>query len=582
MNKLLFLAAWLISSTLVAQDMSYSVPDKTFYHELPNPAITLVEEWSKVQADINVSFASDNVRYPKEKVPAISSADWNVTAWKGEKVHTQILVWSKITIPDLSFQTSDLVNGKGNRINSRNVKAAFVRYVMTDEFGKGCDHRKPTDYDSSLVEDPIDIINVIPVQPNTVQPIWVSIQVPGDIPAGSYSGTITVNAAKKHVLKISLNVLNHLLPPPAMWKFDLDLWQSANSIAKVHDVKLWSDEHFNLMRSYFTMLAKAGQKTITANIISQPWGKTHIYYEDPPLITWIKRKDGSWSFDYTIFDRYISFMMSCGIKKHINCYTMVTWDLSFIFYDEETGKESSVKLVPGSPEYTEYWSRMLKDFTKHLKTMGWFEITAIAMDERPMESMKAVIDLLKKIDPGWKIALAGIYHPEIERDIYDYCVYIDYKFPETVLISRKALGMPSTFYTACDDEHPNGHSYSPPAENAWIGWYASAAGFTGYLRWAYNNWVKAPLLDSRFRSWPGGENYQIYPGPRTSIRFEKLIEGAQAYEKIRILREEFVKEGKSENIKELDVILSEFEVEKLKSLTASDMVKKATQSLNKF
>ena len=61
-----------------------------------------------------------------------------------------------------------------------------------------------------------------------------------------------------------MNVLNHLLPPPDQWKFDLDLWQSADAVAKVHDVKLWSDEHFKLMKPYFKMLAAAGQKTITA------------------------------------------------------------------------------------------------------------------------------------------------------------------------------------------------------------------------------------------------------------------------------------------------------------------------------
>jgi hypothetical protein len=223
---------------------------------------------------------------------------------------------------------------------------------------------------------------------------------------------------------------------------------------------------------------------------------------------------------------------------------------------------------------------MLKDFTKHLKSKGWFGMTAIAFDERPMESMKAVIALVKQIDPEWKLALAGDYHPEIENDIYDYCVYVKDKFTSEELARRKAKGMPSTFYTACGDEHPNGHSYSPPAENAWISWYTASAGFTGYLRWAYNNWAKAPLLDTRFRSWPGGENYQIYPGPRTSIRFEKLIEGIQDFEKIRILREQFVKEGKVGSIKELDEILSEFTLEKLKSIPAADMLVKAKGLLN--
>ena len=582
MKKLLLLAVCLISRTLFAQDMSFSKPGENFYRELPNPSITSDEEWSKVSNDINVSFASDNVRYPRGKVPDVSSANWNVTAWRGEKVNTQILVWTKKSIPKLSIKTSDLINEKGIRIDSKNVKAAFVRYVMTDEFGKGCDSRKKRDLDSSLVEDPIDIISIIPVQPNSVQPVWIAVQVPGDIPAGRYSGTITINAIKKYVLIISLNVLNHLLPAPAKWKFDLDLWQSTDPIAKVHDVKLWSDEHFILMKSYFTLLAGAGQKTITANIIPQPWGPDHAYYEDPTLITWTKKKDGNWAFDYSIFDRYISLMISCGINKRINCYSMVPWNLTFTYYDEATGKEASVKLVPGSSGYTEYWSRMLKDFTKHLKAKGWFDMAAIAMDERSMESTKAVMALLKQIDPVWKTALAGGYHPEIAKEIFDYCLIIDTKFDADVLKERKASGKPSTYYTACGEKYPNGFTFSPPAENAWISWYAASAGFTGYLRWAFNAWTEAPLSDTRYITWPAGDCYQIYPGPRSSIRFEKFIEGIQDFEKIRILKEKFIKEGDEGSIKELNEILSAFTVEKLKSIPAADMVIKAKESLNKF
>jgi hypothetical protein len=359
MKNIFITALCFIVNVLSAQDMSFSRQGKNVYQELPNPAETPAGEWIVVKNDINVSFASDNIRYPKERVPEATSDTWNVTAWKGEKVHTQILVWSKIKVPEVSFRTSDLESEDGGKISAQAISPAFVRYVITDEFGKGCDHRKPSDYDSSLVEDPIDLIKVIAVQPNTVQPVWLSIKVPDDIKPGKYKGKITVNAGKKYDLRISVNVLDHILPPPSQWKFDFDLWQSANSIAKVHDVELWSDEHFRIMKPYFTMLAASGQKTITANIIRYPWGKTHIYYEDPSLIKWIKRKDGTWEFDYSIFDRYISFMMDCGIDKHINCYTMVTWDLSFLYYDEATGMEASLQAKPGSKEYTEYWSTML-------------------------------------------------------------------------------------------------------------------------------------------------------------------------------------------------------------------------------
>ena len=81
-----------------------------------------------------------------------------------------------------------LSDGKGHQIKAENIKAAFVRYVMTDEFGEGCDERTPEKYNSSLVEDPIDIMDKLPVQPNTVQPVWLSVKVPADIPAGKYTG----------------------------------------------------------------------------------------------------------------------------------------------------------------------------------------------------------------------------------------------------------------------------------------------------------------------------------------------------------------------------------------------------------
>jgi len=74
-----------------------------------------------------------------------------------------------------------------------------------------------------------------------VQPVWLSIRVPADIPAGKYEGTVIINAGKKHKLKITLNVLDHVLPPPSQWKYDLDLWQYPAPIARIHDVPLWSD-----------------------------------------------------------------------------------------------------------------------------------------------------------------------------------------------------------------------------------------------------------------------------------------------------------------------------------------------------
>jgi hypothetical protein len=584
MKKYVCLLGILYCLSATGQDLSFSKKGLIYYAESANPAKTDMAEWAKVKQDVNVSFASDNIRYQKEKVPVEGlSGTVVLQAWKGEKVNTQVLIWTRADIKSVRVEAGQLSGPNGSFIDKKNIFTGFVRYVMTDEFGGGCGTRKSTDYDSSLVEDPIDIIDMLDIKARTVQPVWVSIKVPADVPAGKFSGTISVNAGRKFDLNFTVEVIDHVLPPSSQWKYDFDLWQSAASIAKVHDVPLWSDEHFELMVPYFKMLAGAGQKPVTANIIDQPWGKGHVYHDDPTLIYWTKKKDGTWQYDYHLFDRYVQMMMDCGISSRINCYTMVTWDLSFIYFDEGLGRNDTVKnATPGSAAYNNFWRPMITDFTSHLKSKGWFEKTAIAMDEREMESMKAVIALLKSIDKKWKVALAGDYHPEIVNDVYDYCLNIGQVFPRNELDKRIKQGKPSTYYTACGTDIPNGFTYSFPAENAWISWYAAAEGFTGYLRWAYNNWVKDPLKDSRFRTWPGGDLYQIYPGPRSSIRFEKFIEGIQDYEKIRILREAFTLAGNKAGLIEIEKILCPFSLNMIRLTSTSETLQNARKQLNKL
>jgi hypothetical protein len=71
-------------------------------------------------------------------------------------------------------------------------------------------------------------------------------------------------------------------------------------------------------------------------------------------------------------------------------------------------------------------------------------------------------------------------------------------------------------------------------------------------------------------------------GPRTSIRFEKLIEGIQDFEKIRILREQFMNNGNEEGLRALDNALSLIQIEELDKTPAAEMVEMAKAILNKY
>jgi hypothetical protein len=157
------------------------------------------------------------------------------------------------------------------------------------------------------------------------------------------------------------------------------------------------------------------------------------------------------------------------------------------------------------------------------------------------------------------------------------------KFTPEELQKRKAEGKVTTYYTCCTEPRPNTFTFSPLAEAEWLGWWASKINVDGYLRCALNSWVKDPLQDSRFISWAAGDCYLLYPGGRTSARFERLIEGIQAYEKIRILRTEKDKRGRSKNYgKQIDKILEPFNEFNLQEVPAAKVVNQAKAALNKF
>ena len=65
-----------------------------------------------------------------------------------------------------------------------------------------------------------------------------------------------------------------------------------------------------------------------------------------------------------------------------------------------------------------------------------------------------------------------------------------------------------------------------------------ASGLDGILRWAAFTWPRDPLFDGSFIQWPPGGTYLLYPGPRSSMRWEMLRDGIEIAEKIRILREQ--------------------------------------------
>lgn len=556
------------------------------YEELSITQTGQEAAWKSIPADIHYSWGSTNVRYDKTAVPVIQKRNSHtLTGWKGEKLNALLVVWNNKQDCTVSMEIGEFINKKGDVLPKSCFEQGFIRYVMTDEYnieGKhSCEFRPDkAAYDSSLVADVIDVREKMQLKKQHLTPMWLTARLPQDVAIGTYTGKVIllVDGEEFGQLQLKINIVNRVLPKPADWHFHLDLWQNPYAVARYHGVEVWSQEHFDRMRPVIKALAEAGQKVITASIMHKPWnGQTYDYFQS--MIVWRKTLAGEWKFTYDVFDKWVEFMMSLGIDQQINCYSMVPWSFSFQYFDERTNSLQAVNCKPGEPTYNEMWTAFLTDFAKHLKEKNWFDKTCIAMDERPMPVMKTVISLVKGIDKDFKIALAGLYYADIERDLYDYCISTDQSFPQEVLERRAEENRVTTYYTYCADCKPNCFTFSDPAESAWMALYTAKLGLDGYLRWAYNSWVANPLQDSRFRQWPAGDTYWVYPGFRSSVRFEKLIEGIQLVEKIRLLKKEY--KNNKRVLKRMEYALESLEIKALNVQNkAADDVDKINKLVN--
>ena len=538
-----------------------------------------------VQAQLSVRWGNVDTRYPVNAADAVSSAAVSeAVAWKGERVNLQLVVTNKGAAADsctVKYVFSELKNGK-SVIPATNVVGGFVQPVITDRF-TGCGKHDVDAYGENLVADRITGTNPTVVDGGTVRGLWLTVQVPQDAKAGTYKGYVELDVnGKATKYSYTVKVLDRTLPAPAEWAFHLDLWQNPYAIARVHNVELWSKEHFDVLRPYMLKLASAGQKAITATLIDRPWdGQTF----DPfgSMVTWIKKADGTWLYDFTIFDRWVEFMMSCGINKEITCFSMIPWKLSFRYYDQATHSHKHINCAPGDEAYAQFWGGMLSAFAAHLKGKGWFDKTFISMDERSLQQMQAAIKVIKDHAPGLKISMAGNYHAEIEADIFDYCldIFAYGAYTPELIAKRRAQGKVSTYYTCCSAEYPNLFTFSAPADAEFIALEALAKDLDGYLRWAYNSWTIVPEEDSRFTAWPAGDTYVIYPFSISSVRWERLVQGIQQFEKYKILLAEAEAKGNTSRVKALKKLLKSVDIKKI-STDSEKIVNGFRNGLNKM
>ncbi|MGN6638715.1 MAG: glycoside hydrolase domain-containing protein, partial [Mucilaginibacter sp.] len=372
---------------------------------------------------MHVSFGSADALYFRTEVPDVKEEHtWSGSGWKGERLNAQVLVWSSDTIEQVRFNVSNLVSTKGNVISKDNIKLNMVRYVIANyPYGAANVTCGDSPYKNGfLMPDRFEKFDRFDLPGKTLRPVWISINIPAGTQPGHYKGNIEVLAkGSATTLKLEVEVQDQTLPPPHDWKYRLDLWQNPWVLAWDNHLEPWSEEHKLLLKKHLKLYADAGGKYITTYAVNSPWSD-NSYTIEGGMIESTKEADGSWKFDYKIFDEYVELAMSVGIDKAITVYTPLPGGYRFRYIDGKTGNYVTESWPPTSDKFKAYWNPFLNDLRAHLTKKGWLNKTYIGINESAMNETLAAIKVVRNNWSGWKITYAGDWHPELNDLLNDY------------------------------------------------------------------------------------------------------------------------------------------------------------------
>jgi len=250
--------------------------------------------------------------------------------------------------------------------------------------------------------------------PGAVQPVWITVHVPGDAAAGEYAGRVTVRAAglARTGLRIPVRLKVHpwRIPDPKDFVVDHNVYQSHDSVAMFYNVPLWSDRHFELMGKSLALTRDVGNKLCVVHLIAEAFCMGNA----ESMVRWVRKADGTFTYDYSVFDRYLDLYqknvgkpallllsvwgrgadgdrtMSFGKEIDMPAYARRPRH-HVTLLDRATGKVQPLEQPPyGTPQSVAFWRPVLDGVRARLEKRGWFDVAALGSGDDAVPLPKTV------------------------------------------------------------------------------------------------------------------------------------------------------------------------------------------------
>ncbi len=141
-----------------------------------------------------------------------------------------------------------------------------------------------------------------PMAPGAVVPVWVTVTVPKDVPAGAYVGElrITADGLTPVSVPVRMEVADWTLPDPQDYRTWVELVEVPDTLSVEYGEPLWSEEHFRMIAEAFRLIRRTGTRVVYVPLIAH----TNLGNAES-MVRWVETGDGEYTWDFSVMDRYL-------------------------------------------------------------------------------------------------------------------------------------------------------------------------------------------------------------------------------------------------------------------------------------
>ncbi len=329
----------------------------------------------------------------------------------------KVVLSSKASIRGLSATATGLSRG-----DSRGkIPASAVTVRLAEPARPAVSWNRPHRFDRLLAKFPAEVPPVQitlrrqKVQPAAaaVAPVWVTVRVPADAPAGMYRGTLSVRARDAaeatFTVPIELKVHDWKVPDAKHFVTHHNLYQSPDTVARYYKVPLWSDRHFELMGRSLEALTKVANKICVVNLVAEAANLGNA----ESMVRWVKGPNGAITYDFSVLDRYLDLYAAKAGKPGILCLNV--WGhyrkldkrhsppLNVSLSDPAGGKVTTMPQPPyGTAENEAFWRPVFAAMKKRLDRRGWYDVAAVCHTSYCWAPTQEMVGVFQSLWPDGK------------------------------------------------------------------------------------------------------------------------------------------------------------------------------------